>query len=130
MAQTNRPLSPHLGVYRWQVSNTLSILHRLTGLMLTAGAVVFTVWLVAVAGGPDAYLGVVGVLRSPPGVLLLFGWTFCFFYHLCNGIRHLFWDAGYGFEIRQARASGFAVVALASALTIVFWLVALTGSGG
>ncbi|MCC7258037.1 MAG: succinate dehydrogenase, cytochrome b556 subunit [Gammaproteobacteria bacterium] len=129
MTQPDRPLSPHLGVYRWQVSNTLSIVHRLTGVMLSAGAVVFTAWLVATAGGPDAYLGVVGVLRSPPGVLALVGWTFCFFYHLCNGIRHLCWDAGYGFGISQARASGFAVVAAAVLLTVVFWLVVAIGNG-
>ncbi len=129
MSQPNRPLSPHLGVYRWQISNTLSIVHRLTGVMLSLGAVVFTVWLVALAGGPDAYLGVVGVLRSPLGVLALAGWTLCFFYHLCNGIRHLCWDAGLGFEIAQARASGKAVVAAAVVLTTAFWLVVLTGSG-
>ncbi len=129
MTEVNRPLSPHLSVYRWQVTNTLSILHRLTGVVLSAGAMVFTVWLAAIAGGPDAYLGVIGMLRSPPGVLLLAGATFCFFYHLCNGIRHLFWDAGYGFEIRRARASGLAVVGLATVLTVVFWLVVLTSNG-
>lgn len=129
MSQPNRPLSPHLGVYRWQISNTLSIVHRMTGVMLSLGAVVFTAWLVALAGGPDAYLGVIGVLRSLLGVLALAGWTLCFFYHLCNGIRHLCWDAGLGFEIAQARASGKAVVAAAVVLTAAFWLVVLTGSG-
>ncbi len=105
MGHANRPLSPHLGVYRWQVTNTLSILHRLTGVMLAIGALALTLWLVSLAAGPDAYLGFIGLAGSPPGVLLLFGWTFCFFYHLCNGIRHLCWDAGVGFEMPQARAS-------------------------
>lgn len=127
MEQANRPLSPHLGVYRWQISNTLSILHRMTGVVLSLGALALTGWLVSLAAGPDAYLGVVDVLGSPPGVLLLFGWTFCFFYHLCNGIRHLFWDAGHGFELRQARRSGLVVVAASIALTLALWLAILAG---
>jgi succinate dehydrogenase / fumarate reductase cytochrome b subunit len=127
MAHANRPLSPHLGIYRWQVTNTLSIVHRLTGLALSAGAVVLTAWLVSIASGPDAYLALRGWLSSPLGVLLLFGWTFCFFYHLCNGVRHLFWDAGYGFEMPQARASGIAVVVGGLVLTTVFWLIVLLG---
>lgn len=130
MTDTNRPLSPHLGVYRWQWSNTLSILHRATGTMLALGAVVFTIWLVAIGSGPDAYLGVVDWLGSPLGLLLLFGWSFCFFFHLCNGVRHLFWDAGLGFELPRARASGLAAAAVAVLLTVAFWLVALTSGGG
>ena len=129
MTEVNRPLSPHLGVYRWQVSNTLSILHRMTGVMLTIGALAMAGWLVALASGPDTYLAVLGLLRSPVGVLLLFGWTFCFFYHMCNGIRHLFWDAGYGFDIRQARLSGFAALGAATFLTVMFWLIVVTGGG-
>lgn len=129
MAQLDRPRSPHLSVYRWQITNTLSIVHRLTGVMLTLGAAIFTLWLAAIAGGPVSYLRVIGWLGSPIGLLLLCAWTFCFFYHLCNGIRHLVWDAGYGFEMRQARASGIAVVAGAVVFTLIFWLVALTGGG-
>lgn len=129
MGQANRPLSPHLGVYRWQVSNTLSIIHRLTGVLLAFGALALTVWLVALASGPDAYLGIVGLFGSPPGVLLLFGWTFCFFYHLCNGIRHLCWDAGLGFDLARARASGMTVVVCAVLLTLVFWIAVLAGGG-
>jgi succinate dehydrogenase / fumarate reductase cytochrome b subunit len=129
MGQTNRPLSPHLGVYRWQVGNTMSIVHRLTGVMLALCAVAFTGWLVGIAAGPEAYALVVGALRSPPGVLLLAAGSFCFFYHLCNGVRHLFWDAGYGFEIAQARTSGLAAVAVALVLTLLFWFMAL-GAGG
>ncbi|GMW05474.1 MAG: succinate dehydrogenase, cytochrome b556 subunit [Gammaproteobacteria bacterium] len=121
MGQSNRPLSPHLSVFRWQITNTLSILHRLTGVALTLGALVFTFWLVALAAGPDAFLDFVDVLGSPPGVVLLFGWTYCFFYHLANGIRHLFWDAGQGFEMVQARRSGIAVVAASVVLTLAFW---------
>lgn len=129
MAQSNRPLSPHLGIYRWQVSNTLSILHRLTGVMLSLGALAFTAWLVGIAAGPDSYFGVVGWLGSPLGLLLLLAWTFSFFFHLCNGVRHLVWDAGYGFEIPQARATGYAAVGTAVLLTAALWAVVLTGGG-
>jgi succinate dehydrogenase / fumarate reductase cytochrome b subunit len=129
MSEINRPLSPHLSVYRWQVSNGLSIVHRLTGVGLSVGALVFTAWIVSVACGPAVYLGMQGWLGSPLGLLCLFAWSFCFFYHLCNGIRHLFWDAGYGFELAQARRSGMAVVAGALVLTVAFWLTALTGGG-
>jgi succinate dehydrogenase / fumarate reductase cytochrome b subunit len=130
MAHVNRPLSPHLDVYRWQWSNTLSILHRLTGVLMAAGALALTLWLISLAAGPRAYDAVSGVLRSPLGLLALVGWTFCFFYHLCNGIRHLAWDAGYGLEIPRARATGRAVVVAAVLLTAVTWIAALAGLGG
>lgn len=129
MGQANRPLSPHLDIYRWQISNTLSILHRMTGVVLATGALVLAIWLVALASGPDAYLGVMDLLDSPPGLLLLFGWSYCFFYHLCNGIRHLCWDAGWGFELPRMRATGMTVVASSIVLTIVFWLVVVTSGG-
>jgi succinate dehydrogenase / fumarate reductase cytochrome b subunit len=130
MAHLNRPLSPHLDVYRWQWSNTLSILHRLTGVMLAAGALVLTLWLTALAAGPGAYDAISAVLSSPLGLLALAGWTFCFFYHLCNGIRHLAWDAGYGFDIPRARASGRAVVIAAVLLTVLAWIAVFAGRGG
>jgi len=97
--------------------------------MLTLAAVILTVWLLAMASGPGSYLRVASWLESPVGVLLLFGWTFSFFYHLCNGIRHLVWDAGYGFETGQARASGMAVVAAAVVFTVIFWMIVVTGGG-
>jgi len=126
MAQPDRPLSPHLGIYRWQISNGLSIIHRLTGVALSVGALVLTAWLVAAASGPAAYAGLVGLLKSPVGILLMVGWSFAFFYHLCNGVRHLVWDAGYGFEIPQSNRSGKLAVATACFLTVLFWVVALT----
>jgi len=129
MAQANRPLSPHLGIYRWQVSNTLSILHRMSGMFLTLGALVLTAWLVAAASGASSYGALLVVLKSPLGMLALFGWSLAFFYHLCNGIRHLCWDAGWGFTIPGSRATGWTAVITACALTLVFWVVVLTGSG-
>jgi len=112
-----RPLSPHLQVYRWQIANTLSILHRLTGVMLSVGLLLLVVWLVALAGGPGGYETVLRVLASPLGAAALAAFGFGFFYHLLNGIRHLFWDVGYGFGRRERRRSGWLVVAGAVLLT-------------
>jgi succinate dehydrogenase / fumarate reductase cytochrome b subunit len=113
-------------VYRWQISNTLSILHRLTGVALSVGAFALVSWLLALASGQGSYAQFSWAFTSLPGQLFLIGWTFCFFYHLCNGLRHLAWDAGYGFDKSVARRSGIAVVTAASLLTIGFWIVALT----
>ncbi len=110
MDGAERPLSPHLQVYRFQITMVLSSLHRITGLLLTAGALALGWWLIALASGPEAYRWVELVYSTWPFKLLLAGWTFCFFFHLCNGIRHLFWDSGRGFEPAQYRASGWAVV--------------------
>ena len=125
-----RPLSPHLQVYRWQISNTLSIVHRLTGIALSFGALALVSWLLALASGQAAHAQFTWVFTSWPGQLLLVAWSFCFFYHLCNGVRHLAWDAGYGFDKSVARRSGIAVVAAASAMAISFWVVALTRVAG
>ncbi len=93
-----RPTSPHLQIYRWQIGNTLSILHRLTGIALAFGLLALCYWLMSLAGGVVAYAWPCGLFASPPGVTVLVGWTFAFLYHLLNGVRHLFWDAGMGFE--------------------------------
>ena len=119
MSSTSRPLSPHIGIYRPQITSMLSILHRATGIFLCFGAVVFAWWAVALALGPEPYAAVRSALGSWLGRLLLFAWTFSFFFHLCNGVRHLFWDAGIGFELRTVHASGMAVVAASIALTLI-----------
>ena len=118
MSSSNRPLSPHLQIYKPQLTSVLSITHRATGLFLCLGALVFAWWITALAVGPDAFATVRGALDSWFGRLLLAAWTFSFFFHLCNGVRHLFWDAGYGFELRTAYASGKAVVVASIALTL------------
>ena len=118
MATPARPLSPHLQIYRWQISNTLSILHRLSGVFLALGLALLTAWLIALANGPDSYARIMAVLRGPIGLLALAGFTCAFFYHFLNGIRHLFWDAGIGFEKHQSRASGWMVLAGTVVLTI------------
>lgn len=115
-----RPLSPHLQVYRWQIAMTLSILHRGTGLALSLGSPVLVYWLLSLASGPAAYADAQTLLGSTALKLCYAGWAFCFFYHLANGIRHLAWDLGYGFERSQIARTGWLVVAFAAATTASF----------
>ena len=122
MASQGRPLSPHLQIYRWQLTSVLSILHRGTGLALGVGSVLLVAWLIAVAAGPDAYAGAQWFAGSWLGRLLLFGWTAAFFYHLANGVRHLAWDAGLGFELPAVYRTGWAVVVITAVLTLVSWI--------
>jgi succinate dehydrogenase / fumarate reductase cytochrome b subunit len=120
---SQRPLSPHLGVYKFMYTMSLSILHRLTGCVATVGFIAFVWWLMALATGAEAYAAAMRSLGSPLGKLLLVGFTFSFIYHFCNGIRHLVWDTGRGLERAQARASGYVVIIAALALTaVVVWL--------
>lgn len=123
MPNPSRPLSPHLSIYRWPITMALSILHRASGLANAVGLVVLTVWLIRAADGPDAYLAFTRVMGSPIGMLVLIGLSLSFFYHLSNGIRHLFWDVGYGFEKHQATRSAWAVLVVSVVLTAAFWLV-------
>ena len=113
-----RPLSPHLTVYRWQIGNTLSILHRVTGAALAVGLLALSYWLVAMASGPESYARALRLLASPIGLFVVLGWTFSFMFHLLNGVRHLFWDAGKGFERGPRHASGWLAVLGAIALTL------------
>ena len=129
MQTDNRPLSPHLQIYRWQWTMTLSILHRGTGMVLSLGAVYLFYWLVALASGPEAFGTAQSIAGSVIGQIVLFGVTFSVFYHLCNGIRHLFWDMGKGFELNTAQASAYTVVAVAVALTILSWVLAYSMGG-
>lgn len=122
MASVNRPLSPHLQIYRPQLTSVMSIVHRITGVALAVGTLLLAWWLIAAAGGPSAFGAVQEFLGSWIGRLLLFGWSFALFYHLCNGIRHLFWDAGLGFELKTVYASGYAAAAAAGVLTLIAWI--------
>ena len=124
MANVERPLSPHISIYRPQITSILSILHRITGVVLGIGTLVLTWWLVAAATGDAYYALVVDLLSSWLGRLIILGFTWCLFFHLCNGIRHLFWDAGYGFEISTVTKSGWLVVVAATAITLLAWIAA------
>lgn len=125
MASAQRPLSPHLQIYKFQITMTMSILHRATGIALAAGVVALVAWLLAVSSGPDAYETAQMLAGSWIGYLCLFGWSVCLFYHLTNGIRHLAWDMGFGFEIPQFYASGWATMAITVALTVLAWAIGL-----
>jgi succinate dehydrogenase / fumarate reductase, cytochrome b subunit len=129
MAHHNRPLSPDIQIYRPQLTSVLSITHRVTGIALSVGAPLLVFWLIAAAAGPQAYSAIQGILSSWFGLVLMFGWTFSFFFHLCNGIRHLVWDAGYGFELHTIYASGWTVVAASMVLTAAAWFTRFVALG-
>lgn len=122
MKTEGRPLSPHLSIYRWPITMTLSILHRMTGVALSLGLIVFVVWLEAIAFEAVSYDRFTAFVASLPGQLLFIGWSFAFFFHLGNGVRHLFWDVGMGFEKSQANASAWAVIIFSVAMTALYWL--------
>ena len=103
----------------------LSILHRASGIGLAVGLVALVLWLMSVAAGPEAYLYYSSFMASVFGRVLLIAWSFAFFYHLANGVRHLFWDAGYGFEKAQANASAWVAISAAVILTVAFWVMVL-----
>ena len=121
---SNRPLSPHLQVYKPQLTSVLSILHRITGAALAVGTLLVTYWLSALAGGPETFASANAVLGSVLGKFVLFFWSWALFYHLSNGIRHLVWDTGFGFDLPTVYLSGKIMVGTSFALTVLLWLVA------
>jgi succinate dehydrogenase / fumarate reductase cytochrome b subunit len=128
-AAGSRPLSPHLQIYNPQITSVLSILHRMMGVGLSFGSVFLIYWLSAAAYGPDAFARAQGFFGSWIGQLILLGLTFSLFYHLANGIRHLIWDVGLGFEMPMLRATGIVVVITAFGLTALTWVVAYLRAG-
>ncbi len=120
-----RPLSPHLQIYTPQMTSILSIMNRVTGIALSAGTLLLVWWLVAAASGPGAFDTVQGFIASPIGLFVLFGWTASLFFHFYNGIRHLAWDAGYGFDLPQTYATGWAVVIATATSSVVVWAIGL-----
>lgn len=128
-AKRTRPLSPNIQIYRPQLTSVLSIVNRITGVVLSACAGVLVVWLIAAAAGPEAYTVVRGAIASWIGQIVLFGCAFSFFLHLCGGIRHLVWDTTRGFELRAIYASGWAVVAASVVLTVAAWVASVITAG-
>lgn len=126
---TNRPLSPHLQIYRPQLTSLLSVTHRASGIFLSLGIPFFLYWLWSLDAGRDAYANAQDFLGSFIGRSLLLFWTLAFYYHLCNGIRHLFWDVGKGFELEDAYRSGWAVIAVSTSLTLGTWIAAYMARG-
>jgi succinate dehydrogenase / fumarate reductase, cytochrome b subunit len=128
MSNRARTLSPHLQIYRKQITTVMSILHRISGIVLSFGAFVLAWWLLAVAQGGDTYTRAAECLASPFGKLALFGFSLALMYHLLNGIRHLLWDAGWGFQIPQVYKSGYTVAALTVVFTAAIWFFAMRGA--
>ena len=120
----NRPLSPHLTIYRPQYTSILSIAHRITGTGLTLGMVLAVWWLLAAATGAEYFAFVNGLATSWTGNLIWIGSTWALSYHFCNGIRHLIWDLGYGFDLDQSERSGMIALGASGVLTVLIWLLA------
>ena len=118
-----RPLSPHLQVYKPQLTSILSILHRGTGIVLSIGSIFLVSWILVLTLGESAYQIYSQLVNNWFGKFVIFGFTFGLFYHLSNGIRHLFWDAGYGYDLKDAYISGFAVIFSSLSLTLITWLI-------
>jgi succinate dehydrogenase / fumarate reductase, cytochrome b subunit len=129
MADTRRPTSPHLTIYRREVQMMISIIHRATGVALAAGTLMLVWGLLALAGGERSFDQFKICTGSVPGLLLLFGWSWALFYHLCNGIRHLVQDAGLGYEIPQFVRSSWLSVWGSVLLTLLVWAYVLTAGG-
>lgn len=129
MADMQRPLSPHLQVYKWQVQMTSSILHRATGIALAVGSFVVVCGLLHLAAGAESFEHFRGVVAGPVGTVLMVGWTWALFYHLCNGIRHLVQDAGLGYEIPQFVRSSWLSVIGSIVLTALVWIYVCTAGG-
>lgn len=124
MQKPVRPLSPHLQIYKPQLTSVLSITHRATGIALAAGLLLLVYWLSALAAGPETFEGARALFGSWLGRVVMFGFTLALFFHLGNGIRHLFWDAGKGFELTTAYTSGRAVVVITVVASILLWILA------
>jgi len=129
MDTRNLPLSPHLTIYRPQITSLLSMTHRATGIFLSIGILLLVYWLLALAAGPGPYRLAAQILGSVPGKIALMAWTLSLYFHLFNGIRHLFWDAGYGFELTTLTKSGLAVIAATAVFTVATWWLALGSAG-
>jgi succinate dehydrogenase / fumarate reductase, cytochrome b subunit len=126
MTNNNRPTSPHLQIYRLPLTAKMSISHRLTGVLLSAGLVLTVLFLTALAGGQSSWEAAHGFLSNWFGQLVLFGFTVVLNYHLCNGVRHLFWDVGQGFSLEASSRNNKIVLMASVAMTLLIWIVALS----
>ena len=120
-----RPLSPHLQIYRPQITSVLSIINRVTGLASSAGTLLLVWWLAAAATGPQAFDRVQWFIGTPVGLFMLFGWTASLFYHFFGGLRHLAWDAGWGYELDKTHMTGWAAIIATAVSTLAVWIAGL-----
>jgi succinate dehydrogenase / fumarate reductase, cytochrome b subunit len=123
MSQVKRPTSPHLQVYAWSLEMALSILHRATGVALGAGSLLVAWWIISIAAGPETYEQFRIIMRSIVGKIILFGFTWSLMLHLCNGVRHLFWDMGKGFDLKDTHRSSKIVFISSILLTVLSWAI-------
>ena len=121
--KVNRPLSPHLDIYQYQITWTVSIMHRITGVALSLGLLLLVAWFISAAFSPTSFLFVDGILQSWIGIIIIFGSLWAFWFHFLNGIRHLFWDLGYGFNLSTVWRSGWIVIFGSVLLTIISFVV-------
>ena len=117
-----RPLSPHLSIWRFQLPAVMSITHRITAVILTSGTVLLTAWLIALASGENSFELVSMIVSHPLGQFVMFGYSVVLFYHASNGVRHLFWDFGKGLDIPGVYASGWIAITAMVVLTVGFWV--------
>lgn len=122
MPHTARPVSPHLQIYKPQLTSVLSIVHRMTGVIAFMGSLFVMLWLVSLAWDASLYNFLQRIVLSLPVQILLFFWTLSLVYHLLNGIRHLMWDAGKGFELPEVYRSGWLVIVMSLLVTAFIWL--------
>ncbi len=125
MRKNNRPLSPHITIYKNPPTSFISMGHRVAGVFLSIGMLPLIYWLVALAGGPEAYETARSIFGSIIGQIVLFGFSGAFFYYICTAVRHLIWDLGYGFEMKTAEKTGFIAVGASIFLTVLFWIILL-----
>jgi len=130
MSNANRPLSPHLQVYRPQITSILSISHRITGVILAGGCLLFAYWFIAATYGAEAFGHAQALFGSWFGQLALWGMTFCLYYHMANGVRHLLWDIGWGYEMDKVRVSGWLVLIFSAGMTALTLVIAYSVAGG
>lgn len=121
---SEKPLSPHIQIYRWEITMLVSILHRAAGIAMAAGTALVVWMLLALASGEQAYDCFHKFINSPLGALMLLGWTVAVFLHMGNGVRHFFWDAGKGYKVATARCTAFLLVAFTLIMTMLVWLTA------
>lgn len=130
MPSVNRPMSPHLQIYRLPMLALMSITHRATGVALSAGSLLLVYWLAALAAGPEAYASAMAIITSNLGLVVLFGFTWALYYHFGNGLRHLYWDTGRGLDLESADSSGRMVIIGSAVITVLTWIFAHAMSGG
>jgi succinate dehydrogenase / fumarate reductase cytochrome b subunit len=123
--ESKRPMSPHLQIYKPQITSVMSILHRITGVILSVGLLMFLWFLSSLAGGPESYSTFIGFSGSFLGIIAIFGFVLALSYHLCNGIRHLFWDLGYGYNIDTVTKSGHAVLVASGIISLFVFITIL-----